>query len=120
MPTPKKMRVDTTTAPKILEQCILEAEIEPEPKKTIQVVLEKSNSIVTVTPSKGTGSSKERSHIPPAVSLESKPITGKHWQCKICTNIFQTKEDVKNHIEVTHGISKITKVNQNMECVFCT
>jgi hypothetical protein len=51
--TPKKIRANTTPAPKILEQCILEAEIEPVPKKTIQVVLEKTNSMVTVTSSKG-------------------------------------------------------------------
>ena len=51
--TPKKIRADTTPAPKILEQCILEAEIEQEPKRTIQVVLEKTNSMVTVTSSKG-------------------------------------------------------------------
>merc|ERR1711892_44865 len=53
--TPRKIKPHVTPATKILEQCIEEAEIIPavQPKKTIQVVVEKSNPLMTVAPTMG-------------------------------------------------------------------
>eukprot|EP00092_Neocalanus_flemingeri_P008179 GFUD01008819.1.p1 GENE.GFUD01008819.1~~GFUD01008819.1.p1 ORF type:complete len:281 (-),score=55.23 GFUD01008819.1:192-1034(-) len=53
--TPRRARQERTPAPKILEQCILEADIinEQEPEKTPEVLLEKTYKTVVSTPSKG-------------------------------------------------------------------
>eukprot|EP00090_Calanus_glacialis_P019808 TRINITY_DN30363_c0_g1_i1.p1 TRINITY_DN30363_c0_g1~~TRINITY_DN30363_c0_g1_i1.p1 ORF type:complete len:214 (-),score=47.42 TRINITY_DN30363_c0_g1_i1:130-744(-) len=114
--TPKKIRADTTPAPKILEQCILEAEIEPEPKRTIQVVLEKTNSMVTVTSSKG----PNKRNIQPKEKPNLAPIRGQNWQCKICRNFFITREGTEKHIQEVHNIYMPSRIKKNLEGVFCT
>merc|ERR1711892_951854 len=116
---PRKPIQDTTPAPQILEQCILEAEIDTneEARRGAEVAQEKNKKTPAMTPTRGAARVLTPKALPPRVKLAMTPMTGHRWQCNICVKAFICKEDIYAHLAKRHHISKSSGIIQNMKKV---
>jgi len=116
---PRKPIQDTTPAPQILEQCILEAEIDTneEARRGAEVAQERNKKTPAMTPTRGAARVLTPKALPPRVKLAMTPMTGHRWQCNICVKAFICKEDIYAHLAKRHHISKSSGIIQNMKKV---
>jgi len=112
---------DTTPAPQILEQCILEAEIDTneEARRGAEIAQEKNKKTPAMTPTRGPALKKSIGNIPPKIKLISTPSSEQNWECNICKTVFFKKEEIMKHMREKHQISKLAGMTKSMRRVSC-
>jgi len=99
---PQKTMQDLTPPTKILEQCILEAEINnvKDHEDAPVIVREKTKKPLILTPRKGYGRIPKKAV--PVAPRTMTPLTGERWQCNICLQVFLSREDIHSHLAKPH------------------